>query len=320
MIVTILNISFLSLKVWIERYKRSVDPVPFYPFKPKTEVKFLPDIYQDRIILLFSGFNKPDTAMKGIFLISFLIAVLFKPASAQYSTLNAHSHNDYENVVPFRTAYDNHFGSIEADIWAVDGDLFVAHNRGDIRKERTLDALYLEPAVKLFRQNGGKAWADNTATFQLLIDIKTPVEPALSILIDKLLKNQEVFRPDKNKNSIHIVITGNRPDLSDFQTYPDFILFDGILDSLYTSGELDRVALFSENIRKFTSWNGEGKINPEDSIRLMKVINSVHALNKKIRFWNAPDDVNAWNTFTRMGIDFINTDHIEKLAGYFNNY
>lgn len=258
--------------------------------------------------------------MRQLILTSLLIAILFRYAAAQYTTLNAHSHNDYENEIPFLTAYNNHFGSIEADIWAVDGDLFVAHYKADIRKERTLDALYLEPAEKLFRQNGGKAWADNPSTFQLLIDIKTNVEPALSMLIDKLSENQEVFSSDRNKNAIKIVITGNRPDLSDFNKYPEFILFDGILDSLYSESELHRVALFSENLRKFTSWNGEGKIDPVDSIRLMKVINSVHTMNKKIRFWNAPDDVNAWNTFIRFGIDFINTDHIEKLAGYLNNY
>lgn len=34
-----------------------------------------------------------------------------------YSTINAHSHNDYENPIPFHTAYDNTFGSIEADIF-----------------------------------------------------------------------------------------------------------------------------------------------------------------------------------------------------------
>jgi len=40
---------------------------------------------------------------------------------AQYSTINAHSHNDYSQDIPFFLAYKAHFGSIEADIWAVDG-------------------------------------------------------------------------------------------------------------------------------------------------------------------------------------------------------
>jgi len=54
-----------------------------------------------------------------ILLISSILSV-----KAQYSTFNAHSHNDYINKVPFRLAYDNHFGSIETDIWAVENELF----------------------------------------------------------------------------------------------------------------------------------------------------------------------------------------------------
>jgi alkaline phosphatase len=256
--------------------------------------------------------------MKRIIIILFLIISIYITVTAQYTTLNAHSHNDYENEVPFWLAYNNHFGSIEADIWAIDGDLFVAHNKADIKKGRTLDALYLNPVVQQFRQNDNRVWADNSSSLQLLIDIKTTTEPALSILIEKLTKNHDVFDSNTNKNCVRIVITGNRPDPSDFSGYPDFICFDGILDSLYTENELGRVALFSENLRRFTTWNGEGKMNSDDSIRLKKVIDSVHAMNKKIRFWNAPDDINAWNVFTAMGVDFINTDHIVKLAGYLN--
>ena len=80
------------------------------------------------------------------------LSILFK-AEAQYTALNAHSHNDYANEMPFWLAYNNHFGSIEADIWAVKGDLFVAHNTSDIKPERTLDILYIQPIVKLFKEN-----------------------------------------------------------------------------------------------------------------------------------------------------------------------
>jgi len=55
---------------------------------------------------------------------------------------------------------------------------------------------------------------------------------------------------------------------------------------------------------------------PKEKIRLQHVIDSVHGLNKKIRFWNAPDDINAWETFMSMGVNFINTDHIVKLSEY----
>lgn len=259
--------------------------------------------------------------MKKIFFVIIILSVQYwanAQETVRYTTLNAHSHNDYANEIPFWLAYNNHFGSIEADIWAVKGDLFVAHNTADIKPERTLDILYLQPIVKLFTENKGKAWKDNPSTFQLLIDLKTPVEPTLSLLVEKLKQYPHVFDPQVNENAVRIVITGNRPDPSEFEKYPDYILFDGILNQKYNPQQLMRVALYSENLRKFTLWPGEGEIIEKDKIRLQNVIDSVHSLNKKIRFWNAPDDINAWNTFINMKSDYINTDHIIKLAGYLN--
>lgn len=257
--------------------------------------------------------------MKKILITILLLISTLYSVKAQYSTLNAHSHNDYSNDIPFWLAYCNHFGSIEADIWAVGKELYVAHNKSDISPDRSLDVLYIQPIVKLVKHNGGNAWNDHSSSFQLLIDLKTDVEPTLSLLVEKLRKYPEVFDPNVNENAIRIVITGNRPEPSGFNNYPDFIFFDGNLARNYNEQQLKRVALYSENLTKFTYWNGKGDLIKRDSIRLQYVIDSVHALNKKIRFWNAPDDINAWKTFINMGIDFINTDHIIKLSEYLNN-
>jgi alkaline phosphatase len=246
-----------------------------------------------------------------------LISTLFS-VKAQYSTLNAHSHNDYSNDIPFWLVYCNHFGSIEADIWAIERELFVAHDESDIKPEQSLDVLYLQPIVKLVRHNKGKAWSDHSSTFQLLIDLKTAVEPTLSILVEKLKKYPDVFDPHANENAIRIVITGNRPEPSGFSNYPDFIYFDGILDIKYNDQQLKRISLFSEDLEKFSSWRGEGEIPMNDKVCLQHVIDSVHALNKKIRFWNAPDSINAWKTFMNLKVDFINTDHINELAEFLN--
>ena len=235
---------------------------------------------------------------------------------AQYSTLNAHSHNDYENTPPFWLAYNNHFGSIEADIWAVKDELFVSHNEKDIISSRTLDSLYIQPIVRIFRQNGGRAWKDNPGTFQLLIDLKTPVEPTLSLLIQKLILYPEVFNPRINKNAVRIVITGNRPDPGKFVNYPAFVFFDGNVALEYDNDQLKRIALYSENFRNYSAWNGEGEIIEKEKVRLDGIIDSVHSMKKKIRFWNAPDGANSWNTFMKMKIDFINTDHIRELADH----
>ncbi len=165
--------------------------------------------------------------MRKILLLSLLFFAFSFCASAQYTSLNAHSHNDYEQKTPFYLAYDAHFGSIEADIRAVEGELFVAHNRTELTAAKTLDQLYLQPIVALFKKNSGKAWSDSPESFQLLVDLKTQVEPTLSLLVDKLKKYPEVFDPAVNKNAVRATVTGNRPDPSKSENYPAFIFFDG---------------------------------------------------------------------------------------------
>jgi len=257
--------------------------------------------------------------MKKILFTTVLFCSLLLSVKAQYSTLNAHSHNDYQQSVPFFLAYNSHFGSIEADIWAVDGDLFVAHNRSEIKPDRSLDALYILPIVKLFRKNGGKAWSDNPSTFQLLVELKTAVEPTLSLLVEKLKKYPDVFDSNVNKNAIRVTITGNLPEPKQFSNYPLFIFYDGNLKKKYNDQERKRLALYSKNLKDLISWNGHGTIPEKDEIKLTQIIDSVHSLTKKIRFWNAPDTPNAWKTYMNLRVDFINTDHIRELSNFLMN-
>jgi len=263
--------------------------------------------------------NNMNNNMKKLLSVILLFFSITIAAQAQYTTLNAHSHNDYEQNIPFLLAYNAHFGSIEADIWAVNGDLFVAHNKSDIKAERSLDSLYIQPIVRLFRKNGGKVWSDYPSTFQLMIDLKTAVEPTLSLLVEKLKKYPDVFDSNQNNNAIRVVITGNRPDPSGFSKYPLFIWFDGNVTLKYDEQQLKRVALYSENLAGFTSWKGKEAILEKEEIRLKQVIDSVHGLNKKIRFWNAPDDAYAWKTLMNLKVDYLNTDHIQELSTYLQN-
>jgi len=256
--------------------------------------------------------------MRKLLISSLLIIGLYIAAQAQYTTLNAHSHNDYSQKTPFFLAYNAHFGSIEADIWAVNGILYVAHDRKDITNQKTLDSLYIQPIVKYFKINSGKVWGDHTGAFQLLIDLKTDVIPTLPLLVEQLKKYPAVFDPTINKNAIHVVITGNRPVPADFNKYPSFIFFDGYFNVKYDSQQLKRVAMYSENLRVFSSWNGKEAMKEKDEAKLKQVIDSVHGINNKVRFWNAPDTENAWNQFKKLKVDYINTDHIQELADYLN--
>src|SRR5579859_5857884 len=103
-------------------------------------------------------------------------------AEAQVIPLTrVHAHNDYEHKRPLFDALDHGFCSIEADIYLVDGLLLVAHDRSQVRPERTLQALYLDPLRERVKKNGGRVYP-NGPEVTLLIDLKSDwpqIYPAL---------------------------------------------------------------------------------------------------------------------------------------------
>lgn len=220
-----------------------------------------------------------------------------------------HSHNDYHRQVPFYQAYALQFASIEADIYVTEpeGALRVAHDREELATAPTLDESYIEPLVFLFRQHGGRAWKNSDKTLSLMIDLKTPADPTLDILIKKLQQYPEVFDPAVNPLAVRVVITGQQPKPEKFADYPAFISFDGNTTE-YSAKALERIALISLNLRNYTQWNGKGEMSVADYEKVAGVIAKVHALGKPIRFWGTPDGENAWKTFHSMGVDYINTD------------
>src|SRR5689334_2412585 len=84
----------------------------------------------------------------------------------------AHAHNDYEHAHPLVDALNCGFCSVEADIWLVNGESLVAHERSGVKADRTLQALYLEPLRERVKRNGGHVYPQR-AEFTLLVDIKT---------------------------------------------------------------------------------------------------------------------------------------------------
>lgn len=250
-----------------------------------------------------------------------LLPVLFcsiLSAQISYTTLNAHSHNDYEQKVPFELAYQAHFGSIEADIWEVNGELFVAHDRDQITPERTLEALYIQPIVAKFKANKGKAWSDRKGTLQLLIDLKTPFNPTLDLLAKKLEKYPEVFDPAANPKAVRVVVSGNMPSPEQYRNYPAFISFDGRPNQKFTPEQLKRVAIISDNLTNHITWRGKEPISDTERNKLNALISSIHELKKPVRFWNSPDTPEAWQVMKNLQVDFINTDHIHELANFLN--
>jgi alkaline phosphatase len=252
-------------------------------------------------------------------IIIFLLAITLHTALAAqkipYSSSNAHSHNNYAQPIIFWEAYNLQYGSIEADIFlsADSTNLWVAHSREELaNKKLSLDSLYLQPLVNCIRKNNGFVYADHFLKLQLMIDIKSAAEATLQQLVKMIMAHPELI----NNTSLKIVISGNRPDPAAFLHYPSFIWFDGELGKNYSKASLEKIAMMSAPLTKYTHWNGTTAIAAAEQQTVETIIKQVHDLKKTIRFWDAPDSPRAWTQLMQWQVDFINTDHVAELAQY----
>lgn len=246
------------------------------------------------------------------FFFTLLMLLFFYSGYSQtisYSVANGHAHNDYEHNTPFIQAYDLGFGSIEADVILEGDTLFVGHNRKDIfEKPLYFERDYILPLFKALQLQ-----KDTLRSVVLLIDLKTEALPTLKKVIEII----ERYSLLTHTSAVQFVITGNQPPADSFDQYPSYIFFDGNINNPAHIQHLSRIAIFSDNFRKYSSWGGERKIPEDDKRKLSAVIEKVHSLNKKIRFWGCPDNLHTWQQFMKLQVDFINTDHISQLAEYF---
>lgn len=248
----------------------------------------------------------------------FCIILLASPLPAQ--TIGIHSHNDYRQRVPFYQAYAQQVSSIEADLFYKDGQLLIGHDLKDLTPDATFADMYVNPLVKLYKQNNGKAWKDSDNILTLMIELKSTTTPTLDKVVELLNQHPEVFNPEVNPYAVKVVITGNVPKPADFKKYPAYIHFDGLIHEKYTTEQLARVAMVSMPFFDYADWNGKGALTVPQKAKVQGAIDYVHQMGKPIRFWAAPEGVTAWNTFHTMGVDIINTDRIEACTDFFRNF
>jgi alkaline phosphatase len=250
-----------------------------------------------------------------------LIAVLFISISSTAQTpLNynrGHSHNDYRQNIPLLTAYYAGMGSIEADVFLRNGQLYVAHDAVEISSEATLKKLYLEPLASFYRKNGNHAYKDSTHSLQLVVDIKQDYKNVIGELIKELSAYGDIFNSAKNTKAIKIVLSGDMPLPVEFKNYPDYISFDGRPNTPYTDEQLKRIAMISDDLKSYTTWNGKGTPTKDDEKKLRAVIEKAHRQRKPFRFWASQDSPNTWIVLEKLGADWINTDHPEQLKEFY---
>ena len=236
----------------------------------------------------------------------------------------AHAHNDYEHERPLYDALDHGFNSVEADIFLVDDDLYVAHDRRDITSERTLRRLYLDPLKERVKHNSGRVYP-NGPQFTLLIDIKTGAVATYKTLDRILAEYRDIFTsfgPDgRSGKAVLAIISGNRPrELMESQKLR-YAGCDGRLTDLESESPADLVPMISDNWSKHFTWNGTGEMPAKERDRLREIVQKVHEKGRLVRFWSTPDKASQardalWRELLSAGVDLINTDDLEGLRQF----
>jgi glycerophosphoryl diester phosphodiesterase family protein len=242
----------------------------------------------------------------------------------------AHAHNDYLHERPLFDALDHGFTSVEADIYLVGDQLLVAHDPEDLRPERTLQSLYLEPLRQRVLDGNGSVYPGHDVGFQLLIDIKSVGEATYTKLDEVQRDPRYAFlfthyvQGAVQPGAVTAVVSGNRPRLLMEQQQDRFAFYDGRITDpadLGVGADSKLVPLVSDNWTKVFTWNGVGEMPAEERAKLQRIVGDAHAAGQRVRFWATPDApgaerVKVWKELVAAGADHINTDDLAGLEDF----
>ncbi|MEO7447385.1 MAG: phosphatidylinositol-specific phospholipase C/glycerophosphodiester phosphodiesterase family protein [Humibacillus sp.] len=245
------------------------------------------------------------------------------PRSSVQPLERAHAHNDYEHDRPLLDALDHGFTSAEADVWLVDGELYLGHDGPDLN--RTLRAEYLAPLAQRFRENGGAIHPQWRADFRLLVDVKSNGPAAWPVIEKQLAAYPELFSAYRqgrvHERAVTAVISGNR-DLPAMQAATTrFSFYDGRMSDLGGPLSASLVPLISDNWTKFFTWQGVGEMPAAERARLREIVATAHANGQQVRFWATPDLAlpnreAVWRELVAADVDVLNTDDLAGLQGF----
>ncbi|WP_411709921.1 phosphatidylinositol-specific phospholipase C/glycerophosphodiester phosphodiesterase family protein [Arthrobacter sp. B10-11] len=238
---------------------------------------------------------------------------------------SAHAHNDYEHARPLFDALEHGFTSVEADVWLVDGELLVAHDREDVKPGVTLESLYLDPLEELVRNQGHSVYPQWDGSLQLLIDIKSEGESTYAAIEQELGEHRAIMSRYSNGTAktgpVTAVISGNRPLATMQAQEKRFSFYDGRSADLTSGMPAALMPLVSDNWTKLFTWQGVGPMPEAERARLHAYVETAHAAGYRVRFWATPDQPGTareamWTELADAGVDHINTDDLPALQSF----
>ncbi|MEU7419146.1 phosphatidylinositol-specific phospholipase C/glycerophosphodiester phosphodiesterase family protein [Streptomyces antibioticus] len=266
-------------------------------------------------------------------------AVLAPPAGSAFATdasadgrppgprplWRAHAHNDYEHPRPLLDALDHRFGSVEADIFLVDGALLVAHSADQLDPARTLESLYLAPLAARVRAHHGSVYRGHRQPLQLLVDIKTEGASTYLALDHQLRRYHGLFTTYAHgrvwPGAVTAVVSGDRAARVPLAAQAvRHAFYDGRLADLGTT-DAAFAPLISDNWTLNFGWLGVGAFPEAERRRLRTIVAAAHARGQRVRFWATPDLAGpardaVWTELLAAGVDHLNTDDLAGLEAF----
>ncbi|KAF5026033.1 hypothetical protein F66182_1888 [Fusarium sp. NRRL 66182] len=217
-----------------------------------------------------------------------------------------HSHNDYWRQMPFYTALNAGCIGIEADVCAVQGQLYVGHDLGGLSTGRTLTSMYIRPLVELLRsQNLGRDpvlaprgvyGRKPDQTVVLLVDLKSSPNTSWPLLLERL----EPLRQRGWLSHVHdgkfisrpitVVGTGDTEvRLVNEETPSRDIFFDAPLDQL-DEGLYSNINSYyaSVSFQESIGYVGSKGLKPEQLAKLRYQLSQARSRGLKARYWGMP--------------------------------
>lgn len=259
-----------------------------------------------------------------LIVVTSLATLAGQPAPDVTALFHAHAHNDYRHARPLLDALDRGFASVEADVYLVGDKLCVAHDPGEIRPERTLRMLYLDPLRERARKHEGRIHPDR-ARFVLLVDLKSAAEPTYQRLHEILADYRDLvtsFEPDGCRDrAVLVVVSGNRPFELMAAQKVRYAGYDGRLSDLPSEAPADLMPMISDHWGRNFTWRGDGPMPEAERERLKTIVTTAHAKGRLVRFWATPDGLSAqresiWAELLAADVDSINTDDLDGLREF----
>jgi hypothetical protein len=208
-----------------------------------------------------------------------------------------------------------------------DGRIIVSHEGR--RSKGTLAALYLEPLAQRIAARGGSVHGDGQP-FYLWIDLKTndpELQRALAGALDACPFLWRFSDAGERPGAVIVVLTGEpaaaralvarpgwRPYVRDEEQLESGAPGEDAVAAQEAS-PAQRPRAYSLRYGRYLSSDDDGDVSAEDLARLQCIIARAHAAGRMVRLWDAPDNEKFWRIALNSGVDFINTDDLDGLAG-----